>query len=1111
MANVQILRYEFLQNNTFGEFVAGDVLDVYLETDDISGSGGLFNTDGITVNLNGSPLTSTTLITHDPAIVFIQDFGVTTCVSTTYVVCSAYALFPYGTYQLYANHYSCVVNPPTCDLIVVGVPSVVSSTAENIADGSITITATSTNSIEYKIGSDFVYGDGTAQTSNTFSALLPSTYRIYMRDSANCAVNVLVVVPFGLTFGERFRFEYDDLKGNQTRIVVNKRSYVGASEEVCGDGTAFELSMTAEGSQNKFEPLISLRGMLGLLSETNMQFSELYTNDPNLYRVEYWKDFGSGFTLLWTGKILPQLYSEQYKAPPYSIQAISSDGLSELKDFYLIQDDGQRYFGTVSLIKLVAYCLSFLRLNLNIRVAVNMYADGMIVGSNFTLADGANDATVNEPWTIDSSPSVTVQTGVANQSQRILYEYEATGVTYTIQYGFNVTVVGSEQVRIRIAITDSSGTTDVDFVNLDVDATGPQSGTVDLTGTGQYISVKAFDLLGVDPKTVEITELRVVDVSMFRQAYVDYDCFYLAEQEPTLDFVLRSVLEPFGARLVQWENCWNIVRVEEMTRDYSYSEFNFNGVFIENATYSPVKELDFPTNGNDVKFVNAVQNLELRPGYGNITVKYALGLKPNIFNNGDFRLNSFYIPAFNTYNYSINKEGWNLVNAGYPLSEGYEQIGTGNVAYVISADDNIDVAGTAGEAYIQSQTYLLKMGTLNTVKILIRYKVDRASAEFAGTIYTIDVPYIKLRVMVRYGTQYLQSDGTWTDNENTLTFYGTEFSKYVETEIIAKQPVSGDPLGGMDFDIRVYHAYAYHAQFRDVDDLKAFVTYDSPDQVIPTGYRTELIDATVNPGINYYELEENTDSPLGHLIIRPDDYHALNNPRQWIFKTSKPVGGGVIGIQFYPMAIDKIQANFLVSGQDPFDTVVRNAKAEVGNRLLLEKDLIIGSYSELITTQANFGLGAVTFSITAGLIQGSPSISFVTSNILSAYLIYSGYLRDEAGVGYEDWARYGIAESDKVHGIFLKSYAAQYKRSWRLMRCDFMADNFFGFLNVFKEVNDSDRIYLPIGVTLNDKKCIYSGEFHELMDIYANPGSDGTGEAPYNSGFTTGFGASGYR
>lgn len=295
MADIQFMRIQFLQDNPYGTFVAGDVLDVYINPDDVVTNLGI-TTEGVTVNLNGSPLlSSSAFFPADNSIISVQYFGVEFCV-TTYLILPyiKQQAHPYGQYFPQANHNSCAVDPSVCDLIIIGVPDVVSATDQDQSDGSITINAISSNPIQYKIGSDFIYNDGSGQTSNTFNGLLPGEYRIYLRDEFNCATNVLVTVPFNLVYGERFRFEYTDDLGNETKISITKRSYTGEVSEVIGNGVAFDISLRGEGGRNKFEPIQSIEGICNLLDLEDGQFSELYTNDPSLYRMEYHKNFGSG-------------------------------------------------------------------------------------------------------------------------------------------------------------------------------------------------------------------------------------------------------------------------------------------------------------------------------------------------------------------------------------------------------------------------------------------------------------------------------------------------------------------------------------------------------------------------------------------------------------------------------------------------------------------------------------------------------------------------------------------------------------------------------------------------------------------------------------------------
>jgi hypothetical protein len=259
----------------------------------------------------------------------------------------------------------------------------------------------------------------------------------------------------------------------------------------------------------------------------------------------------------------------------------------------------------------------------------------------------------------------------------------------------------------------------------------------------------------------------------------------------------------------------------------------------------------------------------------------------------------------------------------------------------------------------------------------------------------------------------------------------------------------------------------------------------------------------------YYALEEGTDSELLPNIVVPDDHHPVTNPKIWVMYvrnliTDSPSDG-------WNNEIDKIQVEFLTDRKPPIDVVVRERDGENNNEDLYVKEFWIGSKADVIVTNRYFGFDYLTTSYGIGYLTSQYNFIDYTENALSADLVYAGFLRSSAGVGWETWKRDGIAESDKLHGIMLRVYAAQYKKSWRRMRGSFRSNTgYFGLLNVIREINASNRVYMPIGISIDDKNNIYSGELLELTNIYEAAGSDGSGEAPYTSGFTTGFGASGY-
>lgn len=971
MAEVLIHRIEFITNNLFGTYVAGDVIEVYLEENNIVSNSNiwLFQTTGVVTYLNGSPLASGGLIDISPGATALQNFNTQICFTTELVVPQIIIIWPYGFYYTLADHYSCAVVSATCDLLITGPAEVVPATGEDQTDGQITINATSSNTIEYSL--DQI----TWQASAIFSALLPSSYRIFLRDSKNCKANILVEVPVGNDYGTIYRLEYDNIfNTSTTKLDITLRGYSGAVTEICGSDNPFELQLRAE-SSDKFQSLISTQGNLNLTSETDQFFIDLYTNDPNLYRLNYYKDND----LKWTGKILPFIYSEDYKSPPYYVTVTATDGLAELKDFYLFQKDRSRMFGKMKLIKIIAYCLSKLKLDLSIRVACNMYATGMVS----TAADDPLD-----------------------------------------------------------------------------------------------------------------------------QAYVDLECFYIAQNEASLDFVIKSILDPFGCRIIQWEGLWHIIRVEEMTTSYTWRQFDSDGNYVSNGTTNPVVDIEFPSL-NTVMFTGT-PSLEIQPGFGTIRIIYKLGLKENLLVNGDFRLNLRYISyGAGGYVPFLNTDGWNLSLSDYPLYDNYEIFDQTNVAWVLSTDDQILLSANAGNAFISSASYNVKMGVNNSLKFKIRYNIARSALSPALLDFGSAFPYVKVRFKVKYGTYYLTNSGQWTTTDSSIDFIETKLNEWVEREMTAFQPGT-DAIAGLNLNVTLYHATPHYSQFTSVAALQAFVTRSGtgyPDNItIPMGYKTELRDVFSYTAsyMYYYEIEENTEPASGYDIIRPADYHATQNPRQWVLKYRR---------QFFTLEnekltfkIDKVEMDFLVDGKDPIDSVVRIMSAEKNNKQILENEFIIGSSADLITSDAAYYYDIFSF-FPKYLPVDAPSITQQVLSILSSDLLYTGWLRSSSNVAYDLWTRDGVSESDKLHNLWMKAAAAQYNKSWRLLRASLTGRNVtFSPLNSYKETNDSNRIYLPLNGSLNDFANSFSLELCEIGDASLE-GSDGTITAPFTSAFTTGFGA----
>ena len=74
---------------------------------------------------------------------------------------------------------------------------------------------------------------------------------------------------------------------------------------------------------------------LKLECQTDGEFAELYTSDPNEFQVQVFRggDLSGGGELVWTGFVATEIYAEPDIAPPYDVDITATDGLGILKEY----------------------------------------------------------------------------------------------------------------------------------------------------------------------------------------------------------------------------------------------------------------------------------------------------------------------------------------------------------------------------------------------------------------------------------------------------------------------------------------------------------------------------------------------------------------------------------------------------------------------------------------------------------------------------------------------------------------------------------------------------------------------------------------------------------
>lgn len=623
-----------------------------------------------------------------------------------------------------------------------------------------------------------------------------------------------------------------------------------------------------------------------------------------------------------------------------------------------------------------------------------------------------------------------------------------------------------------------------------------------LTGTIKQIEVIAFILkklnLGLSIRSACNLYATGMDATAtddpLDQAYVDLARYYLIKEDPTCREVLQWILEPYGAQIIQWEYVWNIIRVEERINTYAYRLFNENGVYVSNTTRNPVKNVKGATLSGSLHWANQDGRMEIVPGFGTINLLYNLGRKNNLFTNGDFSNR-----RFSYYSQPVLGAG-GVIEGNVPDITGFELINPNNSAHITRTTETIENENVAlgltvdvARPYLLSDTVTLKMGNRDSVRLTYRFKIN------ADPLYA--PKYCKAKVQVKYGTYYLQDNGTWTTAQNYILIFRPveEFYQYKEWNLTFKAPVD-TYIDGESFFIKLYVPHIYDAEFTSLATMKTKVTVAQP-----VGLRTELL---LSGTLKYYELKNSTATADDNNVIRPNDYNSSTNPYQWI-KVQSVVTDSE---QTTTIFIDKILGEFLCDGKVLPETTGYSQSMENNNNLQLNKVIYHGSLVTNGEAVPDYGLKKVdggiylTRDFQVVFLSGySFKLYSYAFSANSAHLVHSGFLRDSNGDGYTTWTRGAVAELKAIEQIFMDMYSAQYNAPWRrLTGTLYSRDTMLHPLDCIKDfTGGSDRKFYPVGLETDYMGNMHTGEFLQLTDV--SDADSNEIAAGFTIGFTLGF------
>lgn len=136
-----------------------------------------------------------------------------------------------------------------------------------------------------------------------------------------------------MSYGVKYRLDFEDILGNGKRIDILKKSYSGSVLDLIGQGEPVVISWKANDDPYD-SPIIGSTCKLNLFTTDTVSYDNFYEFDEREYKVNVkYKDGAGNFQMYWEGFIVVDRFQEQYKSNPVAFSLNAYDNLGTLDNF----------------------------------------------------------------------------------------------------------------------------------------------------------------------------------------------------------------------------------------------------------------------------------------------------------------------------------------------------------------------------------------------------------------------------------------------------------------------------------------------------------------------------------------------------------------------------------------------------------------------------------------------------------------------------------------------------------------------------------------------------------------------------------------------------------
>lgn len=996
-------------------------------------------------------------------------------------------VFPYAGKKITANHFSCAGS--VCDLAISDIYTTIVASDSTVADGSIQVTATSSNSpIKYSLDPDFDYTTQ-GQTSGVFINLFSGTYTVTAKDSIGCVSTKILTVGLPSFYNPKYRLEYLDFNNNnKTRVDIEERGYTGEPIEVKGTDDPFVLRYRGEGELDPFFPIIPSQCDLNVISEENFFFRDLFTQDERKYLIKYYRYVGTGdpstsddFDLSLWNQVDRGSTSWLIDSSPSWTRLSGNSGSNKFYFLYPIQA-GKTY--TLHYQFTISNNVHGVKVQFNTMLSdfsvgphndiifINTSGNGVLSGT-FTWQDDPDFFTKADTQYIYVQVFLTSPTaGVSVEFNSISVDKASTFIEFEERWrGY---VIGSNYSEAYLAppypvtITATDGL--ADLKNYDFADANNLLFKDDITVLRAITEILSKTDLGINIQCAVNKYEQSMDTAgdPFNQCMFDPQTYYSDSVMNCYD-VLSDILHVFGARIYESKSKFIIAGIEQFVGDVDYREFLPTGILLNSGTFEPIVNIDSPIISQRAAFEGATQNLEVIPTYGIFNLVYDLIKSKSLVASYSFEPDDVQmvgqLTTFKNWNVNISDSPGAII--GIKQTKAFE--GDYNFYYQNTIDNTALPAVGIGSVSVLSKSGLIEFNGNDSFEYGFSYAVMLRNFGFNPN-------WVKLQWLIKVGDYYFSANAGWTQDE-ALKYNDIYVSTYNDVQSFKVSasfrdlPVTETDAFFVEFILATKKTLDFYGE-DNYTTMKAFPTLNNFTGLkVKTGFKKEVAPGVFINKTYYYALSDGIDAESTPDIVRPNDFDNSNpsapvNAKLWKLEATEEAfspRGGDVAFDY----LDNVVLSHFPNSLQPPDTITTQKTNNVNVKVDFTQEYHLNDID--------------------------------IDNINNSERTYINFLKLLNGTPTQIWTRTYRVGTDKILSLLTNEVYSQLSRQGNKLVGNFITDIDTFMSSTLNEVNDGNRKYMFMGHALHDKSRIIEFDLAELKDTINADSPD------YNAGYSLGF------